>query len=941
MVNKKLLFIFGQIIIRQTLKNVTNIFQTTFKQLNKIICICIGLILFLSLEVFAEESSISEKPVILQLKWKHQFQFAGYYAAELKGYYKAEGLNVKILQGSAKTNVIDEVLSGRAQFGIGVPDILLEKMKGAPIVLLASIFQHSPAIILSDKNKNIRIPSDLIGKRMGVVEKNGEAQIKAILLQEGIPLDSVEFIHCSGSTNELLSGTVDALEAYITTAPYTLLQKGITPSFIRPETYGVDFYGDLIFTSSEEADNNLERAEAFRRASIKGWEYALNHPDELIDYILTFKDLDTIITREFLLNESYEIKKLIVPGFVEIGHNNFGRWKVIAENFNFLGMHQGEYSLEGFFYASKLSVEKKWITIVAIIVGLVFFVIVVISFWVYQLKRIVNKRTKELINEIHQREKSEELVKEKESRLRAVYDSALQIHLLLNKNGEILSYNKRAKEFAKTIFQKEVDLAGIILSDFLPTPNIENYKDHFARCLNGERFHFEQRIHWSNLEPIWFELLYMPVHDSSGELIGISLNAMDITTKKKTEQIQNALYQISEAVNSSDNINVLYKRIHDILRELMSADNIYICLYDEKKDIVQFPYFVDEFDSQPEPEPFANFEKSLTGYVMKSGKAVLADEKLDNLLQKQGVIELVGEPTKIWLGVPLRIDEMVIGVIVLQDYHNEQTYGEPEKQILTFVSEQIAFAIDKKKKEQELKQFAEELKILNANKDKLFSIVAHDLRSPFFALLGLGEILANEIDTLTMEEIKKFTSELHNSINVQYKFLENLLEWSRLQLGKVDFSPSEVNLHHAVVVVFNRLTGLAVRKSIQLINEVNDSVAVYSDENVLQSILHNLVTNGIKFTNENGEIRVYSKQENSFIHISVKDNGVGIPEENVAKLFAIEQQHSTRGTANERGTGLGLLICKELIEKHGGIILVESEIGVGTTFTFSIPVFKK
>ena len=941
MVNKKQLFIFNQVIISQTLKNVTVIFLKTFKSLHNFVCIGFFLIFLLNAKLFGEESLVSEKPVILQLKWKHQFQFAGYYAAELKGYYKAEGLNVKILQGSAGTNVIDEVLSGRAQFGIGVPDILLKKMKGAPIVLLASIFQHSPAIILSNENKKIRIPSDLIGKKIAVVEKNGEAQIKAILLREGIPLDSVTFLHRSGSLDDLVAGEIDALEAYITIAPYRLKEMGITPSIIRPETYGVDFYGDLLFSSSEEVENNLERVEAFRRASIKGWQYALDYPDELIDYILTFPNLDTTVTREFLLNESVEIKKLIVPGFVEIGHNNLGRWQAIAETFNFLGMHKGEYSLEGFFYASKLSVEKKWIRIIVIIVGVVFSIIILISFWVYQLKRIVNKRTQELTNEIQQREKSEDLVKEKESSLRAIYDSSLQIHLLLNKNGAILSYNKRAKEFITNILKKDGDLTGLIWADFLPSSNIENHKNHFVRCLNGERFQFEQLIQWEGLEQIWFELLYLPVYDSSGRLMGISLNAMDITTKKKTEQIQNALYQISEAVNSSDNISMLYKRIHDILMGLMPVDNIYICLYDEKNNTVQFPYFVDEFDSQPNPEPFDNFEKSLTGYVMKSGKALLADEKLDQLLQKQGVIQLVGEPTKIWLGVPLKIDEKVIGVIVLQDYHNKQTYGEPEKQILTFVSEQIAFAIDKKKKEQELKQFAEELKTLNANKDKLFSIVAHDLRSPFFALLGLGEILSTEFDSLTMDEIKKFISELYNSINVQYKFLENLLEWSRLQLGKVDFSPSEINLHEAVVVVFNRLTALAVRKNHKLINEVGDNVTVYSDENILQSILHNLVTNGIKFTNETGEIRVSSNHKDAFIHISVKDNGVGIPKENVERLFALDQQHSTRGTANERGTGLGLLICKELVEKHGGKIFVESEVGVGTTFTFSIPVYRK
>jgi len=918
---------------------VKRMLQLAFKSLTRIISFSLLLSLFPNVYLAAEESRSADQPVILQLKWKHQFQFAGYYAAELKGFYKEEGLNVKIFQGTAKTDVTEEVLSGRAQFGIGVPDILLEKMNGAPLVLVASIFQHSPAIILSNENKNIKDPSDLIGLRVGVVEKNGEAQIKAILLREGIPLDSVKLINCSGSTNDLLSGKVDALESYITIGPYMLRQKGIIPSIIRPAPYGVDFYGDFIFTSSHEIDSDPERVDAFRRASIKGWEYALNHPEEIIDYILSFKNLDSAITRDFLINESKGIKRLIVPQFIDIGHINVGRWQAIAETFTFLGMHKGDYSLEGFFYSQKMVEEKKWIRIVMMISGGVGFVIIVVSFWVYQLKRIVKQRTRELTQEIQQREKSEELVKEKESSLRAIYDSSLQVHLLLNKHGEIVSYNKRAKEFARKILGKEINLIGKTLDNFLPAENSEKYKEFFSRCLNGEKFNYERILHWPNFNPMWFELLFLPVYDSSGELIGVSLNAMEISNKKKSEQIQTAMYQISEAVNASESTTVLYKKIHDILRELMPVENIFICLYDEKKGTISFPYFVDEFDSAPEPQPFINFEKSLTGYVLKNGKAILADEKLDSQLQHQGVIDLVGEPTKIWLGVPLRIDEKAIGVIVLQDYHNEKTYGESEKQILTFVSEQIAFAIDKKKKEQELKQFAEELKILNANKDRLFSIIAHDLRSPFFALLGLGEILSTEIDNLTKEEVKKFSGELYNAINAQFKFLENLLEWSRLQLGKIDFHPSEVNLFAGVVEVFNRLGGTADRKKIHLINEVDNNIFVLSDETILQSILHNLISNGIKFTHPNGEIHVSALQDGAFINVSVKDNGVGIDKDDLSKLLVSDQQHSTKGTANERGTGLGLLICKELVEKHGGKIWVESELEKGTKFFFSIPVF--
>jgi len=910
----------------------------TFRYIKSTSYITFFIFLLFNLQVFAEGSLSAHEPIILQLKWKHQFQFAGYYAAQLKGFYKEEGLNVTIKQGGAEINVINEVLTGKAQFGVSAPDILLEKMKGKPIVLIASVFQHSPLIIISNKDKNIRTPSDLIGKKLAVIERSGEAQTKAMLLKEGIPLDSIILLKHSGSFKELLSGNIDALEAYIIDAPFYLKQKGITPSLIRPETYGVDFYGDVLFASQDEVNNNHEKVEAFRRASLKGWDYALKHSDEIINYILTFKDLDTIITPAFLLNESIEIKKLVLAGFVEIGHTNNGRWETIAETFQHLGLHKGNYSLEGFFYTPKLLIEEKWFKIIIVSAGLLFLLVIFISFWLYQLKRVVKKRTKELTKEIEQRERSEKLVIEKEATLRAIYDCSLQVHLLINKNGNIISFNKRAIELSKRIYGKEINLLGKSLSDLLPVSNSEKYAEYFKKCLNGESFHIERLVQWQKIKPVWFELLYMPVYELSGDLMGISLNAMEITEKKKSEMVQNALYQISEAVNTSEDIDTLYRRMHGILKELMTVDNIFICLFDAQKNTIQFPYFVDEFDSAPEPQPLANLEKSLTAYVLKTGKVLLADEKLDLQLQEQGIIKLIGEPTKIWLGVPLKIGEVVIGALVVQDYHNEKTYGEPEKQILNFVSEQIAFAIDKKKKEEELRQFAEELKNLNANKDKLFSIIAHDLRSPFFALLGLGEILAKEIDSLTKDEIKKFSTELYNAIYTQFKFLENLLEWSRLQLDKTDFNPTDVNLQKNITVVFNRLAETAVQKNITLVNEVNDTITVYSDETALQSIIHNLVSNGIKFTREKGIITISSVQKDAFVNVMVKDTGIGIRQNDLPKLFAIEQQFTTKGTANELGTGLGLLICKELVEKHGGKIWAESEVNRGTIFTFSIPV---
>ena len=237
-----------------------------------------------------------------------------------------------------------------------------------------------------------------------------------------------------------------------------------------------------------------------------------------------------------------------------------------------------------------------------------------------------------------------------------------------------------------------------------------------------------------------------PIINQERNVIGISSLVDDITEREKSFKIQKALYQISQLVHTITDINQLYKEIHRIVSGLMKADNFYIALHDEQTQIISFPYFVDEIDSPPAP---CKLGRGLTEFVLLTGNDMLIDAELDLKLREQGVTDLIGPPTEIWLGVNLRIKNKPIGVIVVQDYNDKTTYGEEEKQILTYVSEQIASAIRKKMDEDALKIYSDELKALNASKDRFFSIVAHDLRSPFHGLLGLTHILKNEFGTRT------------------------------------------------------------------------------------------------------------------------------------------------------------------------------------------------
>jgi signal transduction histidine kinase len=367
----------------------------------------------------------------------------------------------------------------------------------------------------------------------------------------------------------------------------------------------------------------------------------------------------------------------------------------------------------------------------------------------------------------------------------------------------------------------------------------------------------------------------------------------------------------------------------------MKADNFYIALYEEQTQMISFPYFVDEIDSPPDP---CKLGRGLTEFVLLSGKDMLIDAELDLKLRNQGLTDLIGPPTEIWLGVNLRIKNKPIGVIVVQDYKDKTTYGEEEKQLLTYVSEQIASAIRKKMDEDALKKYSNELKALNSSKDRFFSIVAHDLRSPFHGLLGLTQILKNEFGNLSETETKAYIDEIHNSTSNLYKLIENLLDWSRLQAGIFPFEPEKLNISKLIGDVESLLKSNASMKRIKIKNQVSpNELFVLGDEDMLRSLFQNLISNAIKFTQSGGTVEIiYKLLKNNKIEFSIKDDGIGISKDNLRKLFNLDENITTLGTNRERGTGIGLLLCKEIVEKHGGEIKVESESGKGSRFSFTL-----
>lgn len=438
---------------------------------------------------------------------------------------------------------------------------------------------------------------------------------------------------------------------------------------------------------------------------------------------------------------------------------------------------------------------------------------------------------------------------------------------------------------------------------------------------------------WQDGKITWASTTKIPLIDDNNNIYGTFGITRDITDLKKAEIIKEALFKISSAVTSHIKIIEFFEFIHQTISELMRAENFYIAMYHQDTDTVSFPYWVDEVDPQPEER---KAERGLTEYVLRTGCTQLITEELDMQLREAGETSLLGETTKIWLGVPLKVEGKTIGVIVVQDYNDPLTYGEEEKEILTYISEQIALAIDKKYNEEKIIQYSEELKELNASKDKFFSIIAHDLKSPFHGLLGLTRMIVEEYDSMTENEVKLYLQTIKESTESTYKLIENLLEWSRLESGKMKYNPALQNMFMIVEDTRILLSQNARMKNINLRNKLSHQSFVYGDDIMLQSLVQNLISNAIKFTPADGSIEISENKHEEYIEYIVSDNGVGIRDIDIEKLFRIDINFSTKGTQQEKGTGLGLALCKEIVNIHGGKITVQSKIGEGTKIIFTL-----
>lgn len=333
--------------------------------------------------------------VTLHLKWFHQFQFAGYYAAFEKGYYRDVGLDVEILESTVGIKGIHEkVIRSTGQYGVGSNELIQERYAGKPVVVLAVIFQHSPSVLFFKKSSNIQSIHDLVGKRVMLTPRMDE--IVAYLKKEGIKLSDLQLLQHRFKPEDLIQGRTDAYSGYATTQSYDFKKAGFPYVAYSPRVAGIDFYGDNFFTSEAEIREHPERVKAFREASLRGWQYAMSHQEEIADLI--YEKYSQRNPKDRLLFEAAQMTPLIQHVLVEMGYMNPGRWKHINDVYFELGMLPKNINLKGFIYDPNPPTNYDWIYYSF---GIFVFSLVII--WLVQWRRLNKQYSENLKKQVEVR----------------------------------------------------------------------------------------------------------------------------------------------------------------------------------------------------------------------------------------------------------------------------------------------------------------------------------------------------------------------------------------------------------------------------------------------------------------------------------------------------------------------------------------------------------
>jgi PAS domain S-box-containing protein len=874
----------------------------------------------------AAEIDAPKTPVRVQLNGRHRFRYAGFYAAESKGYYRAAGLKVELAAGVPGQDYAAEVISGRAQYGVSGVDLLPRRLRGEPVRALAAIFQHSPEVLIVRAERGINRPRDLIGRRV-MSRPDNDVAVEAMLRRAGIAPSEIRRVphtgDFAGDFDALIGERVDAISGDKTYGPYHMERRGVLTATLQPSSREIDFYGDILFTSEAEWTENPARVRAFRQATLRGWVYAMNHPEEVIK-LIRFR-YGHELTVPYLRFEWLVMRQLILPDVVEMGHMSVTRWRHIAEVYRELDMIPEDVAFDPaeFLFDPDVPPERAWAPWVlgAAAAGALLAGIWALAMTIFnsRLNAQVLARTEELDKEVQERRQiAEELRRTQERHALVIqgsndgiwdWDLAADTVYFSPRWKEMLGYAdgelpNRIEEWRDRVHPE--DWPAVLDAH-------ERYWDR-----RSDSFKVVYRLRAQDGEYRWILGRATCIRDESGRPLRMIGSHSDVTERKKAEAELAALRRL----------------LRNIIDALPSA----IVAVDPAGRVTHWSAVAADLAGLPAEaaagRPFDEVLPQLAGRRDAIRSAIR-----DRRPYRQGRLPVPGPDEIHYFEItvsPLSRVEDAGAVIRLDDIG-----GRVRMEEIMIQSE----------------------KMLSVG--GLAAGMAHEINNPLGAVIANADLVwsrltaelpanrkAAEAAGLSWEALSRYLAErkigermagIQEAGRRAGEIVENMLQFSR-KSGSRRSALSLAELAERTIDLARNHAGMKKALAagrLEIVRAFDPDVPpVPGAATEIQQVLFNLLANAFHSL-ENcdpprapGRIELRIRRKRDWAEIEVADNGPGMREAVRRRVF--EPFFTTKGPGE--GTGLGLSVSYFIVaENHGGQMTVDSLPGRGTTFRVRLP----